>query len=61
MYWTIKIGWQKWNATKWHPTEETGPFAVLVRGTFSTSTKAKTWAERELGVGGNWTIEYCEW
>lgn len=28
----------------WHPTESTGPFAVLTRGAFDTVTQAHEWA-----------------
>lgn len=54
-YWTIRIG-RETNGrshTKWHPTEETGPFSVLTRGAFTTRDEACKWASREIGPG-NW-------
>jgi exonuclease I len=35
-------------ATKWHPTESTGPFAVLVRGAFVTQGEGIEWARKHL-------------
>lgn len=31
--------------TKWHPTENVGPFAVLTRGNFRTELEAHNWAQ----------------
>lgn len=54
-YWTVKIGRETTRPhTKWHPTEESGPFSVLTRGAFGTRDEACQWASREIGPG-NWT------
>lgn len=37
--------------TQWHPTQQTGPFARLVRGEFKTFSGAVEWASRNLGRG----------
>jgi len=34
--------------TEWHPTEATGPFAVLSRGAFATEAEAHEWARTHL-------------
>jgi len=52
-YWTLRIGWQDHGRTPWHPTERTGPFAVLTSGVFPTRALACEWAAQKLGPG-NW-------
>jgi hypothetical protein len=48
------------NGSKWHPTEPTGPFARLVRGSFNSSDLAHQWAARNLD-GGMYEIHFeCE-
>ena len=56
-YWTVQISYTANGRTKWHPTEATGPFAVLTRGVFMTRHAACTWASRELGPGSWQAIE----
>ncbi len=50
-YWTVRIPYQVAGQTKWHPTEETGPFSTLTRGAFRTRDEACEWASRALGPG----------
>ena len=53
IYWTVRIGWQEYGRTEWHPTEKEGPFSVLSRGVFETRDHACEWASTHLGPG-NW-------
>jgi len=46
-YFTVKIPWSA-RPTKWHPTESSGPFATLTRGSFPTKGAARAWARRHL-------------
>ena len=48
-YWTLLVPYVERGATQWHPTEKTGPFAVLNRGAFSSAAKAHEWAREHLG------------
>lgn len=43
-------------ATKWHPTEETGPMSTLTRGAFKTWGEAYVWARENLN-GTPYTIK----
>ena len=43
-------------ATQWHPTEATGPLAVLVRGNFTSKADAVAWARLNL-EGTPYSIE----
>jgi hypothetical protein len=36
-------------ATGWHPTDSTGPFAILQRGAFKTFEEALVWGRDHLG------------
>lgn len=46
-YYTVLIPWSD-SPTKWHPTDRTGPFAVLSRGAFSCESEAHEWARETL-------------
>lgn len=43
MYYTIILAYEP-HGSPWHPTESTGPFAELSRGSFKTEEDAHTWA-----------------
>lgn len=47
-YYSLLIPFVASGATQWHPTEATGPFAVLSRGAFDTRELAKAWAHANL-------------
>ena len=46
-YWSVVIPWSD-SPTRWHPTEPTGPFATLTRGSFQTEEEAHRWAAEHL-------------
>ena len=46
-YYSVLIPWSD-TPTMWHPSDRTGPFALLSRGAFRTVDAARAWAEREL-------------
>ena len=46
-YFTVVIPWSD-KPTKWHPTEQKGPFSVLSRGCFPNGVAALEWAEKNL-------------
>ena len=49
-YFTILVPWVAPEfRTEWHPTEKTGPFAVLSRGAFKTEDEAVRWGRAKLG------------
>lgn len=49
VYYTVCIPWVPYpHATEWHPTDPTGPFAVLTRGAFPTYDAAIDWARTHL-------------
>lgn len=49
-YWSVLIPYvPRAFATEWHPTEPTGPFAVLSRGVFPSEGSAIMWAQANLG------------
>jgi hypothetical protein len=49
-YFTILIPFAPFKfATEWHPTESTGPFKVLSRGSFKTYEAAIAWGKEKLG------------
>lgn len=48
-YWTVVIPFSE-RPTEWHPTESTGPFAVLTRGSFPSPDVARAWAESHLNA-----------
>lgn len=54
-YYTVLIPWSD-KPTRWHPTEKTGPFAVLSRGSFSCESEAADWA-REILEGQPFTVK----
>lgn len=58
-YYTILIPWSD-TPTEWHPTEKTGPFAVLSRGAFWRETDAHAWAAEHLG-GQPYTLRRVIW
>lgn len=59
-YFTIYIPWAPVVfATKWHPTEKTGPFKILNRGSFPTMEKAIIWAKDNLN-GTPYSIKYVD-
>jgi hypothetical protein len=43
--------------TPWHPTDRTGPFAVLSRGAFAYPHQAHAWAHARL-EGQPYTLRY---
>lgn len=46
---TVQIPWVPASlATMWHPTDRTGPFAVLSRGAFADEVSAILWAQLHL-------------
>lgn len=48
-YYTVMIPWAPADvATKWHPTERSGAFSILVRGSFRDRADAILWAESNL-------------
>lgn len=47
-YYTVRIPFSE-RPTMWHPTENTGPFAVLTRGAFRDENEAHEWAREHLG------------
>lgn len=53
-YWSIILGYVP-NGTKWHPTESTGPFAVLSRGCFRSTAAADAWAAANI-PGHSYTL-----
>lgn len=46
-YFTVLVPWSA-TPTEWHPTEDTGPFAVLTRGAFRNEDDARYWAITHL-------------
>ena len=59
-YFTIRIPWAPYGfRTKWHPTENTGPFKVLCRGSFHTMVEAIQWAKDNLN-GTPYNIRYVD-
>lgn len=59
-YWTIHIPWvPRKFSTQWHPTDESGPFAVLSRGAFLTRNEAIDWGLLNL-AGCPYTIVKVE-
>lgn len=46
-YYTVVIPYSD-KPTAWHPTDKTGPFAVLSRGAFESSEAAHAWAQASL-------------
>ena len=54
-YWTVRIPWSD-APTGWHPTDRTGPFAVLTRGAFATKREAHEWARTHL-AGQPYTVK----
>jgi hypothetical protein len=46
--WQPELGRSTHGPSKWHPTETTGPFAVLSRGAFPSKWEAEAWAQEEL-------------
>lgn len=47
-YYTLVIPFTEENRTEWHPTDRTGPFAVITRGMFKTEGEAHTWAKEHI-------------
>ncbi len=48
-YYTVIIPYVGAGATRWHPTEATGPFKTLSRGAFNSQREAHAWAKGALG------------
>ena len=46
-YYTVRIPYAEYG-TKWHPTDESGPYSVLTRGTFATTELAHDWARANI-------------
>lgn len=57
-YFTVLIPWSD-TPTRFHPTEKTGPFSELVRGSFPTPTAARRWADEHLG-GQPYSLRYID-
>lgn len=55
VYYSVHVPWSD-KPTQWHPTEKTGPFAVLTRGAFPTEELAHAWATENL-AGQPYTVE----
>lgn len=57
-YYTIAIPFTAQHATEWHPTTDSGPFAVLTRGAFHTLSEARAWGIKYLNklAPTAWTI-----
>jgi hypothetical protein len=47
-YYSVLVPYVATGATKWHPTEATGPFSTLSRGAFDTRAEADAWARAHL-------------
>lgn len=47
IYYSVHIPWSD-SPTAWHPTEKTGPFAVLSCGSFASEELAHAWAKENL-------------
>jgi hypothetical protein len=45
---SVRIPYTYLDPTKWHPTEETGPFSVLMRGSFKTRAEAAKWVATNI-------------
>ncbi len=45
---TIVLDYTSDRPTVWHPTESTGPFASLCRGSFATEEAARVWARANI-------------
>lgn len=59
-YWTLLVPFvPSAYATEWHPTESTGPWAVLTRGAFDTEGEAIEWARAHLH-GTPYTLRHTE-
>jgi hypothetical protein len=43
-YWSILLSYVSRGATKWHPTEKSGPLSTITRGSFASKAKAYEWA-----------------
>jgi hypothetical protein len=44
-------------ATEWHPTSDSGPFAVLSRGCFGSESEAIEWGRKHL-AGNPYQVVY---
>jgi len=59
-YWTVVIPYVSARfATKWHPTENVGPFRTLTRGAFPTEEQAIDWARAMLG-GTPYSVRFID-
>lgn len=60
-YFTVVIPFEKdpHKRTVWHPTDMTGPFAVLTRGAFTLARNAHAWALTHLGHNATYTVKRC--
>jgi hypothetical protein len=47
-YYTVKIPYVHERSTKYHPTTNVGPFAVLTRGCYDALDEACAWADSHL-------------
>lgn len=49
-YWSIILPYRSLSegATKWHPTEKSGPFSTMTRGCFASKAKAYEWAKENI-------------
>jgi hypothetical protein len=47
-YWSILLSYVHVGATKWHPTEKSGPFSIITRGCFASKAKAYEWAKENI-------------
>lgn len=57
-YYTVRIPYvAPERATEWHPTEPTGPWSMLTRGTYNTIEAARAWADAKLG-GTPYTVAH---
>lgn len=54
-YFSVLIPWSP-TPTEWHPTEKTGPFSTLTRGSFPTELAARTWAREHLKKGHSYGV-----
>jgi len=58
VYYTVLIPFSD-APTEWHPTESTGPFATLTRGSFKTAAEAHGWAASHL-AGQSYSVKLID-